>query len=677
MRRVFEYGRPYRLLLVGVLATIFVISLLSVIPPVLSRQLVDVAIPQGDIQLLTLLGAAMIVVPFANALIGGIQRWLSARAGEGIIFDLRRQLYVHLQGMSLRFFTNTRTGELISRLNSDVVGAQQAVTGTFVSIVSNIVQVAIILVVMLRADWRLTLLAVAALPLFIWPARRVGRALRKVTEQQMEHNATMSSILQETFNVSGALLVKLFNRTGHEVDRFSIEAGEVRDLGVRRAVIGRWFFAALGLVSAVGTAAVFWVGGYMVIQGTITLGVIVMFTGLLVQLYGPLSAISNSRVEFATSLVSFERVFEVIDLPSDIEEVPDAEALRPMRGAIEFDQVWFRYHTEGASGLADAKRPRRPAPMAVPDLAAGARRWALQDVSFRVEPGDLVALVGPSGAGKTTVSYLVPRLYDVERGRVLIDGHDVRAVTLGLAGRRDRRGHPGDIPLPRHHRLQPPLRQTGRHPAGTRGGRCRGQHRRVHRLAPRGVRDAGGGAGLPALGWREAADRHRRVILKDPRILVLDEATSHLDSQSEAKIQEALERVMSGRTSLVIAHRLSTVLAADRILVFDQGRLVEQGNHVELLAAGGLYNRLFETQFLAQRAGLIDRPRRRAGARGGRRNPTARSAADRLEPPAGADVAGEVGGEKRVGWRQQQHLAVVAQPQLGRPRGTRHQAGRR
>ena len=261
LRRVFEYGRPYRLLLVGVLATIFVISILSVIPPVLSRQLVDVAIPQGDIQLLTLLGAAMIVVPFANALIGGIQRWLSARAGEGIIFDLRRQLYVHLQGMSLRFFTNTRTGELISRLNSDVVGAQQAVTGTFVSIVSNIVQVAIILVVMLRADWRLTLLAVAALPLFIWPARRVGRALRKVTQEQMEHNASMSSILQETFNVSGALLVKLFNRTGHEVDRFSIEAGEVRDLGVRRAVIGRWFFAALGLVSAVGTAAVFWVGG--------------------------------------------------------------------------------------------------------------------------------------------------------------------------------------------------------------------------------------------------------------------------------------------------------------------------------------------------------------------------------------------------------------------------------
>ncbi len=606
MRRVFQYGRPYRLLLVGVLATIFVISLLSVIPPVLSRQLVDVAIPQGDIALLTLLGAAMIAVPFANALIGGVQRWLSARAGEGIIFDLRRQLYVHLQSMSLRFFTNTRTGELISRLNNDVVGAQQAVTGTFVSIVSNIVQVVIILIVMLQAEWRLTLLAVAALPLFIWPARRVGRALRRVTEQQMDHNAAMSSILQETFNVSGALLVKLFNRAGREVDRYSTEAGEVRDLGVRRAVIGRWFFAALGLVSAVGTAAVFWLGGYMVITGIITLGVIVMFTGLLVQLYGPLSAISNSRVEFATSLVSFERVFEVVDLPSDIQETPDAEELRPLRGAIEFDHVWFRYGAEGVVGLADAKRPRRPAPTAVPGFGGDGRRWALQDVSFRVEPGDLVALVGPSGAGKTTVSYLVPRLYDVEQGRVIIDGHDVRAVTLGSLA--DGIGVVTQETYLFHDTIASNLRYA--RPDATQqeleDAAAAANIDEFIASLPTGYETTVGERGYRLSGGEKQRIAIARVILKDPRILVLDEATSHLDSQSEAKIQEALERVMSGRTSLVIAHRLSTVLAADRILVFDQGRLVEQGNHAELLAAGGLYNRLFETQFLAQRAGLID-----------------------------------------------------------------------
>ena len=344
----------------------------------------------------------------------------------------------------------------------------------------------------------------------------------------------------------------------------------------------------------------------MVIQGTITLGVIVMFTGLLVQLYGPLSAISNSRVEFATSLVSFERVFEVIDLPSEIEEVPDAEALRPMHGAIEFDQVWFRYHTEGASGLADAKRPRRPAPLAVPDLAAGARRWALQDVSFRVEPGDLVALVGPSGAGKTTVSYLVPRLYDVERGRVLIDGHDVRAVTLdsladgiGVVTQETYLFHDtiaSNLLYARPDATQQELEEAA----------AAANIDEFIASLPEGYDTRVGERGYRLSGGEKQRIAIARVILKDPRILVLDEATSHLDSQSEAKIQEALERVMSGRTSLVIAHRLSTVLAADRILVFDQGRLVEHGNHVELLAAGGLYNRLFETQFLAQRAGMID-----------------------------------------------------------------------
>ncbi|MFP5331817.1 MAG: ABC transporter ATP-binding protein, partial [Acidimicrobiia bacterium] len=340
------------------LATVLVVSGLIVVPPVITRELVDVALPQGDLSMLTWLGAGMVAVPLVNALVGLAQRYWSSRAGEGIIFDLRRELYEHLQSMSLRFFTATKTGELISRLNSDVVGAQQAITGTFVSILSNVVSVVVILIVMVQADLLLTVLAVSALPLFILPARRVGRLLRRVTEQQMEHNATMSAILQETFNVSGALLVKLFNRGGTESERFAVEAGAVRDLGVRRAMIGRWFFAGLGLISAVGTAVVWWVGGYLVITqpDRVTTGTLVMFAGLLAQLYGPLSAISNSRVEFATSLVSFERVFEILDLGTDLPEAPEPVELTDVRGAVEFDRVYFTYRSNQAEGLDAVRR---------------------------------------------------------------------------------------------------------------------------------------------------------------------------------------------------------------------------------------------------------------------------------------------------------------------------------
>ena len=338
------------------LLTIIVISGLSVLPAILIRLLVDEAIPNGDIAQLTLLGIGMILVPFVNALIGVAQRWVSSRVGEGIIFDLRRELFAHLQRMSLRFFTATKTGELMNRLNSDVVGAQQAITGTFVSIVSNVISVMVILVVMIQADWRLTLLAVAALPLFVLPARRVAKVLRRVTQQQMDHEAKMSGILQESFNVSGALLVRLFGRWDEERERFSEQASLVRDYGVRRAMVGRGFFAALGLVSAVGTAAVFWVGGLLVIDGSISLGTIVMFSTLLTQLYGPLSAISNSRVEFATSLVSFERVFEVLDLETDIPAPVDPVALLPATGRIELVDVSFRYQSEGPEGLEAVKR---------------------------------------------------------------------------------------------------------------------------------------------------------------------------------------------------------------------------------------------------------------------------------------------------------------------------------
>jgi ATP-binding cassette subfamily B protein len=601
LRRVWSYGKPYQAALIGVLATVFVVSGLQVVPPILTRRLVDIAIPERDLRLLTMLGLGMVAVPLSTALVGLAQRWWSARAGEGIIHDLRRELYQHLQRMSLRFFTATKTGELISRLNNDVVGAQQAITGTFVSIISNVVSVAVILVVMLRANVLLTVLAVAALPLFVVPARRVARLLRRVSEQQMEHNAAMSSILQETFNVSGALLVKLFNRSRSEAARFGVEAAQVRDLGVRRAMIGSGFFAMLGLVSAVGAAAVFWVGGLLVIRGQLSLGTVVMFSTLLVQLYGPLSAISNSRVEFATSLVSFERVFEVLDLATDLPQAPDAVPLPPVTGRVEFADVSFTYRSEGPEGLEGVRRmhwwgggSRDTGPAA---SATSSRRWALEHVSFVAEPGTLVALVGPSGAGKTTISYLLPRLYDVTDGAVLVDGHDVRDLTLGSLA--EAVGVVTQETYLFHDTIAANLRYA--RPDATQAEleeACRAANIHDSIVAmERGYETVVGERGYRLSGGEKQRIAIARVILKNPKILVLDEATSHLDTRSEALIQDALERLMTDRTALVIAHRLSTVQAADLILVMDEGRLVESGTHSDLVQRGGLYTTLYETQF--------------------------------------------------------------------------------
>lgn len=611
LRRVWSYAKPYWRLVAVILVTILGISVLTLVPPLLIRDLIDHALPDKNVGRLNLLALGMIAVPLINGLLGVAQRYASARTGEGIIFDLRRDVYDHLQRMSLRFFTHTHVGELMSRLNNDVVGAQRAVTGTMVTIISNVFSLLSTLAIMLTLEWRLTLLGIAILPLFVFPGRRIGRVLRGITRKQMESNARMNALMNETLNISGALLVKLFGRRRREVVRFAGHASEVRDLGVRQAVVGRWFFLALSVVSAVGTALVFWAGGHLVLRGAFTIGTIVAFSAYLRELYGPLMALTNARVDFATSMVSFERVFEVLNLPQDVSERPNPIRLNKVEGQVKYDHVWFSYLDESGTpvGLDEIRRFSWHAPSYLPaekrearaekDSQGGAEteRWALQDVSFDVLPGQVAALVGPSGAGKTTVTYLLPRLYDPTQGRVSIDGHDLRDLALDVISE-----HVGMVTQETylfHTTIAENLRfakQDATQAEVERAAAAANIHDFIAGL-PDGYETVVGERGYRLSGGEKQRIAIARVILKDPRVLILDEATSQLDSQSEALIQEAMREVMRGRTSLVIAHRLSTIMGADKILVMDEGRLVDQGSHEELLRRGGLYAQLYETQF--------------------------------------------------------------------------------
>lgn len=614
LRRVWHFARPYTKQIVLLLITIFVITGLSLLPPLLIRDLLDNAIPNRNVSRLNLLALGMVAVPLVNGLVGVFQRRISANIGEGVIYDLRRALYVHMQQMSLRFFTETRTGELMSRLNNDVVGAQSAVTSTLVTIVSNLVSVISTVVIMLALEWRLTLLGISILPLFVLPARRVGRILRRLRRESLEYNAEMNAVMNETLNVSGALLVKLFGREEDERRKFSGFAADVRDIGIRSAVTGRWFFLMLSIVSAVGTAVVYWVGGHLVLNDAFTIGTIVAFGTYLTQLYGPLMSITNAPVEFAQSMVSFERVFEVLDMPVEIVESTEAKALPPVRGHIQFENVSFSYTGEEQIGLAEIARFTRREPSEVhlrrgrqredgadPDgdgaLGPQEQRLALEDISFEILPGQLTALVGPSGAGKTTITYLIPRLYDPSSGRICIDGHNIRNVTLDSLA--ENIGMVTQDTYLFYDTIRANLlyaRPDASEADMIDAARAANIHEFIVSL-PDGYDTVVGERGYRLSGGERQRIAIARVILKDPRVLVLDEATSHLDSLSEALIQEALQRVMEGRTSIVIAHRLATILAADKILVLDKGRLVESGTHSELLAQGGLYASLYETQF--------------------------------------------------------------------------------
>jgi len=614
--RVLRYAKPYRLQIVGMLVAIVVTTSLGLINPLIFRQIIDVALPAKDIAMLNALAFAMLVLPLTVAVVRILQRKLNVTIAEGVIYDLRISLYRHLQQMSLRFFTNTKTGELMSRLNNDVIGAQNAVSNTIVSIITNFFMVVATLAIMLHLEWRLTVLSVVVLPLYLVIMRRLGARLEKISREQRVHDAQMNAMMNETLNISGALLVKLFGRLEAEVEHFERRAADVRDAGIKRAVMGIQFSTLLGLLEYISTALVYWIGGLLVIGEALSVGTIVAFVVYATRLYFPLEMLANAPVDFAQSIVSFERVFEIIDLPLEIAEADDAIRLEKVEGKLAFNDVSFRYQIDGDQLLSDVERVGRFASVAATRSgdadrrqngapASGvthqAREMALENISFRIEPGQLVALVGPSGAGKTTLTYLIPRLYDPTAGRITLDGCDLRELTLSTMA--ENIGMVTQETYLFHDTIRTNLLYA-KPDASQAELEAAAEVAHIHDFVmglSEGYDSIVGERGYRLSGGEKQRMAIARVVLKDPRILVLDEATSHLDSQSEALIQDALSQIMRGRTSIVIAHRLSTILAADTILVLDRGAIVEQGSHADLLTKDGLYAKLYETQFSQQR----------------------------------------------------------------------------
>jgi ATP-binding cassette subfamily B protein len=593
-RRILRFAAPYRRVLLVFLALIVVGALISAAPPLIYRGIIDDGILPRNTGLVVELAVALAGLALADAALSLWQRWISARIGEGLIFDMRTQVFAHFQRMPIAFFTRTQTGALVSRLNNDVMDAQRAFTDTFSSVVGNVIGVAITLVAMALLSWQITLVALALLPVIVLPARWVGRRIQAITRESYNLNATMTSTMVERFNVAGALLVKLFGQPEREIRSFEETAGRVRDIGVTRALYTRVFSAALIFTAALATALVYGWGGVLAASGTLQVGTLVALTAYLNRLYGPLTALSNVQVDIMTALISFDRVFEVLDLEPAVAEKAAAVAIPRGPATIEFDHVDFSYPRPEEVSLASLE--------SVAVLGQAPSQQVLFDVSFTVQPGQLVALVGPSGAGKTTISHLIPRLYDVRSGAVRINGVDVRDATLDsihrIVGMVTQDAHMLHDTIRANLLYAKPGASDGELVEALQAA----QILPLVESLPEGLDTLVGDRGYRLSGGEKQRLAIARLLLKAPDVVVLDEATAHLDSESEMAVQLALKTALVGRTSIVIAHRLSTVREADQILVISEGRVVEWGTHTDLLAADGLYAELYRTQFERQAA---------------------------------------------------------------------------
>jgi ATP-binding cassette subfamily B protein len=610
VRRILGFARPYRVQIGLFLGLVLLDALIGAATPLVYRAIIDHGIGEGRTSVVLAMSAALAGLAVVSAGLGLGQRLSSARIGEGLVFDLRTRVYEHVQRMPIAFFSRTQTGALVTRLNGDVQGAQQAFTSTLSNVVGNVVGVAATLAAMLALSWRITLLALVLLPLFVLPARWVGRRLADITRERYQLNADMGQVMTERFNVAGALLVKLFGRPEEDADAFAQRAGRVRDIGVTSAFYSRVFMTSLGLVAALATALIYALGGTMAIAGSLGVGTVVALTAYLQRLYGPLTALSNVQVDIMATLVSFERVLEVLDFDPIITDASDARSVPDGPVTVEFDAVSFRYPSAAEVSLASLE--------SVASLPRDAGALVLDDVSFQVEPGQMVALVGPSGAGKSTIAGLVARIHDTTSGSVRIGGLDLRSATQKSI--RDAVGVVAQDAHMFHDTLRANLLYAN--PTASEAdlvAALRAAHVwDVVRSLPDGLDTVVGDRGHRLSGGEKQRLAIARLLLKDPRVVVLDEATAHLDSESEAAVQRALSAALAGRTAIVIAHRLATIRDADQILVVDGGHIVERGTHDELLRAGGPYADLSRTQFLTADPPATTVPTDRAGSLGQR-----------------------------------------------------------